>query len=155
MIPVRKHVATALGVVALLLLAPNCGGDSGSTGPGSTPDVTGNWTAVATYNNAQLQTTCTFNGSVSIAQSGTTFTGQVTGSVVTCVGPGGTASGNFDGPITGGQISGSTMNYSSGECTYTGTISGSPANRVQGNVSCNVAIGGTTYPFNGTWQISR
>jgi hypothetical protein len=146
------NLAAACAATLGLVLAASCGD---STGPNSTRDVNGNWTLAATYNSAQLQTTCTLNGSVSIAQTGTTFTGQVSGSVASCTGPGGTTSGSGDGPITGGQISGNTLSYSDVECTYTGTISGSPANRVDGSVSCNVAIGGTTYPFNGTWQISR
>jgi hypothetical protein len=140
----------ALGAIA----AVSCGGGD-STGPDSTRDIGGNWNGTATYNNAQLQITCTFSGSVSIVQSGTNFTGQVTGSVITCIGAGGASSGSGDGPITGGQVNGNTLSYSNGGCTYTGTITGTPANRVEGDVSCDVAIGGTTYPFDGTWQISR
>ena len=145
--------AAATCAAAGVLLVASCGGDS--TGPNSTRDIEGNWTIAANYNNAQLQTTCTLNGSASIAQSGTTFTGQVTGSIVTCAGPGGTTSGNADGAVTGGQINGSTLSYNNGECSYTGTITGTPANRVEGDTDCDVAIGGTTYPFTGTWVLSR
>jgi hypothetical protein len=153
MIRLPKGVAAALGALGLAIAAGSCGGDS--TGPESTRDVSGNWAATATYNNAQLQMTCTFSGSVSIVQSGTNFTGQVTGSVITCIGPGGASSGSGDGPITGGQVNGNALSYSDGVCAYTGTITGTPANRVEGDVSCDVAIGGTTYPFNGTWLFGR
>jgi len=145
------NVAAACAAAGLVLVA-SCGGDS--TGPNST-DLNGNWTIAATYNNAQLQTTCTLNGSLSIAQSGTTFTGQVSGSVLTCASPGGNASSNGDGPVTGGQINGNTVSYNDGQCTYTGTITGSPANRVEGSTACSVAIGGTAYPFTGTFVVSR
>lgn len=148
-----KSVVAVCVAMVLITAAVSCGGDS--TGPNGSANIAGNWTLTANYNNAQSQTTCTLNGSASIAQSGTTFTGQVSGSVIACTNPGGTTSGSGDGPITGGQINGNTVSYSDGECTYTGTVSGSPANRVQGDVNCNVAVGGTTYPFTGTWQISR
>jgi hypothetical protein len=146
------NVAAACAAAGLVLVA-SCGGDS--TGPNSTRDLNGNWTISANYNNAQLQTSCALNGSLSIAQSGTTFTGQVSGSILTCAGPGGNASGNADGPVTGGQINGNTVSYNNGECTYTGTITGSPANRAVGSTACSVAIGGTTYPFTGTFVVSR
>jgi hypothetical protein len=148
-----NHVTNLAAALGLILVA-SCGGDSFA--PNSTTrDINGNWTLAATYNNAQVQTTCTLNGSISIAQSGTSFTGQVSGSTTSCTGPGGTTSGSDDGPVTGGQINGNTLSYNDGGCTYTGTITGSPSNRVEGNVNCDVAIGGTTYPFNGTWLISR
>jgi hypothetical protein len=150
----RKGVAAALVALVAAIAAASCGGDD-STGPDSTTDISGNWNATATYNNAQLQTTCTFSGSVSLSQSGSNFTGQVSGSVLACTGPGGTTSGNADGPITGGQINGNAISYNNGECTYAGTITGSPANRAEGDVDCDVSIGGTSYPFTGTWLISR
>lgn len=138
-------------LVGLALLVSACSSDS--TGP--TADLNGIWSLTASYNNAQTQTTCTLNGQATLAQSGSTFTGQVTGSVVSCANPSGTTVGNADGPLTGGQVHGTVASYSDGSCNYSGTVSGSPANRVQGSVSCQIASGGTTYPFTGTWQLSR
>lgn len=152
MIRLRKSTAAVSAVLVVVVAGSSCDGDS--TGP-EARDISGDWTLTATYNSAQLQTTCTLDGLLSLDQSGSTFTGLVTGSLLTCSGPGGTTSSNADGPITGGQISGNTASYSDGECNYTGTISGSPANRVAGDVDCDVSIEGTTYPFTGTWQLSR
>ena len=146
-------MATCVAVV-FSMAAASCGGGD-SVGPNGTRDISGNWSLTANINSTQLQTTCTLDGVVAITQNGTTFTGQVSGSVVVCSGPGGTTSSSADGPVTGGQINGNEASYSDGQCTYTGTITGTPANRGQGNVNCSIPLGGTSYPFAGTWQISR
>lgn len=149
----RSAIATCVAVV-FWMAAASCGGGD-SVGPNATRDVSGNWNLTANINSSQLQTTCTLDGVVAITQNGATFTGQVSGSLVVCSGPGGTTSGSADGPVTGGQVNGNTMSYSDGQCTYTGTITGTPANRVQGIVNCNLPLGGTIYSFAGTWEASR
>jgi hypothetical protein len=149
-----KGLVAAGAAFGLMSAAASCGGGD-STGPNSTRDINGTWTISANYNHAASQTTCNLNGTLTIAQSGTTFTGQVSNSDASCSNPSGTTAGSGDGPIAGGQINGNSVNYSDGECAYTGTITGNPANRVAGNTNCNVAISGTTYVFTGTWQMSR
>ena len=80
---------------------------------------------------------------------------QVSGSAIQCTTPDGTASGTADGPLTGGQLNGNKVSYSDGECSYSGSITGNPPNRAQGNVNCSVPVAGTSYPFTGSWQLSR
>src|SRR4051812_25262464 len=114
-------------VVGAAMLVAACGGDS--TGPNSTANIGGNWNLSITASNAGLSLSCQGVGNVAISQNGANFTGNVTNSTQTCTGPGGTASSDMDGQLTGGQISGNSMTYSDGTCNYTGAISGSPANR--------------------------
>lgn len=144
--------AGAVAATAMLAALVACGGDA--TGP-QAPDINGSWQLTGTINNASLGITCQAAGDVAINQSGATFTGQVSNSQEVCSDGTNTTSGTIDGPITGGQISGTTATYSDGECTYTGTVSGTPANRIAGAVHCSVSVQGQTYPFDGTWQVSR
>jgi hypothetical protein len=141
----------AAGVTVSVLAA--CGGES--TGPNSTANIGGTWQVVASISNAGLQLSCTASGVVSVSESGQNFTGQVSGSSETCTGPGGSISDTIDGPLTGGQISGSSVSYSDGDCTYTGSMTGDPVNLIKGPVSCTIPIQGQNYQFTGTWQISR
>jgi hypothetical protein len=141
------------GIVTCSGLVLACGGDS--SGPNTPLSISGVWQLTANISNSSLSTTCVADGQVTISQSGQNFTGQVSGSTEVCSGPGGQASGSVDGSISGGQISGNSINYSDGTCTYTGTLTGSPPNRAQGNVSCSLPLQGQNFPFSGTWQISR
>ena len=125
----------------LIFAIAACGGDS--SGPSdSTVSIGGNWNLQANVSNSGLQVSCVLVGQVSITQC-------------QCTGPGGSAPFTGDGPLSGGSIDGSQVSYTDGICSYVGTVSGSPVNLIQGNVSCNFPIQGTNVPMNGTWQLSR
>lgn len=142
------RLAVLVGVLWLI----GCGGDS--TGPG-TVDITGTWLVTATLNNSSLGITCNEQGTATVTQSGTNVSGQFTNSLATCSTPSGTASESLDGPLTGGQVLGTTATFVNSECTYTGTISGSPPNRIQGAATCQVSVQGQVIPLTGTWLATR
>ena len=138
----------------LIFAIAACGGDS--SGPSdSTVSIGGNWNLQANVSNSGLQVSCVLVGQVSITQSGEQFNGQASNTEGQCTGPGGSAPFTGDGPLSGGSIDGSQVSYTDGICSYVGTVSGSPVNLIQGNVSCNFPSQGTTVPMNGTWQLSR
>jgi len=139
---------------SLALAAAACGGDS--SGPSdSTPSLAGAWSLEADVSNSSLQVSCVLTGTVTLTQSGSQFSGQASNTSGLCTAPGQSEPFTGDGPLTGGTISGSQVSYTDGICTYTGTMSGDPINRIQGNVSCDFPIQGTDVPMNGTWQLSR
>lgn len=143
-------------IAATLALAGFCAALAAcedSTGPAA--NIDGDWELAAAISNSSIQVSCQVVGTVSIFQDGDTFNGEIEGSTETCMGPGGTITGNVDGAITGGQISGRRVTYTDGFCNYDGTASGSPANRITGSVNCTVPVQGTNYPFSGTFTVSR
>jgi len=140
--------------LVLPLVATACGGNS-STGPSGPMSIAGTWSFSVNVSNSGLSTSCTAQGQVTINQNSSQFNGTYS-DASTCTGPGGTTSSNNAGNISGGQISGSQVSFSDdGGCNYTGTGSGSPVNRLSGNVSCTYAISGQNYTFSGTWQASK
>lgn len=140
-------------LLALTVFAVACGGDS-STGPSS---IAGTWQFSDTLSNGQLSVSCSSTASVNITQSGATFSGSIISGTTTCTGPGGQTSTNLAGVgITSGQVNGSSVSFNDdGGCSYTGTVSGNPANRVSGNETCVISVAGTNYTFTGTWQTTR
>ncbi len=141
----------ALAAFAVLLAA--CGGSS--TGPSMPASIGGTWSYSANISNTQLQTSCQATGTVTINQSGSQFSGSNTGNSV-CTGPGGTSAGPAGGTISGGQVTGNSLTFVDDQgCSYSGAASGSPTNRMSGQVTCPLSVGGTTYQFTGTWTASR
>jgi hypothetical protein len=151
----RYPCMTALVIAASLSLALAACGGSDATAPDTVANIAGTWNLSETFSNSSQGISCNATGNVLIAQTGATFTGQVTGSTATCTTPSGPFTSNVDGSITGGQINGNSVTYSDGTCNWTGTVSGSPINRVSGNLNCTLAVSGQNYPFSGTWQITR
>ena len=144
--------ATACATLCASATLAACGD---ATGVGRVPSVGGDWQLHTMTSSVELGVTCEADGMVSITQRGQNFTGEVSESRETCSGPGGTAIGDVDGALLGGQISGNTLTYSDGSCDYSGTVSGSPANRVMGEMSCTVVLQSGTYVLSGTWRLMR
>ena len=147
----RRWLILLLPSVAL---AAACGSDSSGPNDGP-PSLAGVWSLEADVSNGSLQVSCVLTGMVTITQSGNQFSGQASNTSGLCTAPGQSEPFTGDGPLTGGTISGSQVSYTDGVCTYTGTMSGDPVNRIQGDVSCDFPIQGTDVPMNGTWQLSR
>lgn len=146
--------ARGLGVsaaIAAIAIVTACGD---ATGPGAVT-LDGDWLLNVTISSSSLGVTCQADGPLTLSQTGRNFSGEVSGSIETCTGPGGTAYDNVDGLITGGQIDGDRVTYSDGTCDYVGTASGRPTNRISGDISCVLSLEGTDYPFTGTWLMSR
>ncbi|HEY7235476.1 MAG TPA: hypothetical protein VH539_15080 [Gemmatimonadaceae bacterium] len=145
-----------LGVVAACSLVAACGASSDATAPQGPRNIGGGWSVAIAMSNASLRITCQGNGLMSLVQTGTNFTGYVSNSGLLCTGPGGSAGGSWDGPLTGGQVSGSEVSMSDDTgCSYNGTASGNPVNRIDGHVTCMVPAQGSVYPFSGPFVATR
>jgi len=142
------------GAVVICMAAAACGGDGG-TAPDPPLDIAGAWQISVTVHNNALAMSCQAAGPASFTQSGATFTGEVKGSTGSCDLPTDTTATSVDGDITDGQIVGRTVTYTNSGCHYSGTVSGTPANAISGDVNCTVNQGGQAYPFNGTWNAAR
>jgi hypothetical protein len=146
------RTCAALVVLALSLLA--CGSDAG-TNPSPVANLTGVWTYSRNLSSAAAGASCIFTGSVTLAQSGTSFNGEGPATSVCTDALGNISTTSGTSPFVGGQVNGQQVTFSIGVCSATGTISGSPANRMSGSESCPIASGGVTYIFTGPWQASR
>ena len=149
-----RTFARILALVALSAVV-SCGG-GGSTGP-SLPSVDGDWHLTALVRN-NGPVSCFIDGALTISQSGDHFTGQVSGSTRYCLTttPGdSTDEGDVDGSITGGTITHNvTLSFSEGGCFFKdGLIV--DAQPVNGGAICNLSYQGQSYPFDGTFQLSR
>lgn len=142
-----------LGLIAAAVAA--CG-DS-PTGPSAlqTRNIAGAWNYSESFSNASAGISCQATGTIVINQSSANFTGSSSGSGVCTDSWGNTIDSSGAGGVSGGQISGIQVAFSAGPCEYSGTISGTPTNRMSGSVSCVIAAGGTNYPFTGTWTATR
>jgi hypothetical protein len=136
---------------AMLFAATACSGDS----TGLSTNLSGAWQFSENFSNSTLQMSCTSTGTVNMSHTGSSLAGNFTQTGI-CTAPSiGTVDNSGSGTIVGGQVSGNRVSFQSGECTYTGTLTGSPANRITGTVTCVIALVGQTFTFNGTWQAGR
>lgn len=151
---VLHRAVRRLCVIGLALVAVGCGGSTEPSGPAN---IAGIWTFTDAISNSQLSASCNTTASANVIQSGSTFTGTTVSGTQTCTVGTQVTTGSVAGTtFNGGQINGSSVSFiDSGGCSYTGTLSGNPANRMSGNETCSVAISGTNYQFTGTWQASR
>jgi len=144
--------ASAGAVVTALAVLASCGGSS--TGP-KAADLSGNWKWSANVTNSTVATSCVISGGFAISQTGSNFTAQASTFGEHCTSPEGPANAIFSGFFSGsGQISGETTTYSFAGCSFTGTATGTPVNRVTGTARCS-NVEGPNYPFDGTFVISR
>ena len=139
----RHGTGVAAGCLCLAMLLA-C---ADSLGPQS---LAGTWA----HSEALSAPACTSNGTLTIVATATGFTGTVTLGACT------TSFGIFRGPrdapttadISQGQGSGTAITFQTPSCTYQGTLSGIPPDRMNGTVSCSDADWGA---YAGTWQSSR
>ena len=138
--------------MATLLLVAACGG-SISTAP-STLNIQGTWNFSDAVSNTALAVSCQSTRTGKLSQLGSTFSILVSNGTQVC-----TQNGSVDFDLSGfsgGQINGTDLSFvDDSGCNYTGTISGSPPNRLWGVESCTLALSGVQYIFLGTWQASR
>ena len=146
-----RKASVGVVVTALAVLA-SCGGNS--TGP-KTADLSGAWKWSANVSNSTAATSCVISGGFAISQTGSNFTAQASTFGESCTSPQGPANAVYSGFMSGsGQISGATATYSFAGCSFTGTATGTPVNRVSGTARCS-DVDGPTYPFDGTFVMSR
>ena len=134
-----------------------CGGKD-STAPANPPTIAGTWAFAGSIGNAQLSYSCVLSGStLTVNQTGSTFTGVLGSGTMVCTAPGGASvDTTSDSNISAGRISNGSVSFADQDgCQYSGTISGTPPDRLSGAVTCLIALSGTSYTFTGTWQASR
>ncbi len=144
---------------AVALACVTAVGCSDSTGPADAgptiPSIGGVW-RFSDGISAHAYASCASAGVITIAQSGAQFTGAIVAAIGACTLYDGTVvvnSGSLQ--MTGGKISGNQVTFVAPFCQYSGTISGSPPNRLSGLESCSISIAGQTKEFSGPWQASR
>ena len=140
-----------LAVLSVVLVA-GCGGDS--TSPNA--DVSGLWTYNAT-NVVGGGITCSItNVSMTLTQSGTTFSGTVAaGGTLTCSSPSGSDTESLGNDvIANGLINGNGIQFDIGtqDLHNTGTLSG---NSMSGTVTIRVATGTATIILTGNFTAVR
>ena len=142
--------------MATLLLVVACGGSS-STAP-TTLNIAGTWNFSDNISNSGLAASCSSTSTATVSQTGSSFTANVFNGTQVCT-QNGSVFSNLSGlsaVVSGGQINGTGLSWvDDSGCNYTGTISGSPPNRLSGSESCTIALSGAQYVFLGTWQAAR
>jgi hypothetical protein len=137
---------------SILALALVLGACSDSTGPKAL-NVSGNWTyAVTNLNGAGLS--CNATGTtVTLLQTGTTFTGTYSGGTLNC---GSVGSSNLGtGTVTSGTVNNNavTFSFDTTDWTNTGTASGSS---VSGTTTVRLVLtGGQTVVMTGNFSMVR
>jgi len=138
----------ALGVVA----AAACSG-SDATGP-NTSGLGGSWKFQETLSNAALALTCADSATVTVTQSGQTFTANYV-QVGTCNANGQAVDNSGSGSITNGRVVGDSVSFNEDICAYAGTFTGSPATSMNGSVTCTDTSSGVPVVVAGNWVMNR
>ena len=134
-----------------------CGG-SDSTAPSGPPNIAGTWTLNLNFSNTQLAASCSIQSAVVVfTQTGASFSGTTNSGTQICTVAGQSQTTSVAGGTwLGGQINGTEISFNSqGGCSVVGTVSGNPPNSMNGTLVCTLAVNGTTFTFNGTWNGSR
>jgi len=128
-------------------------GASDSTAPGST-GVNGSWKFQELLGSSSLGLTCSDSATITLAQSGQTFTGNYAQTGV-CSQNGQTGPNDVSGSITNGTIRGDSVFFNEDTCLYSGTTTGTPATSMGGNVDCPDSSTGQLIDITGTWLMTR
>jgi hypothetical protein len=129
-----------------------------ATEPSAPLSLDGNWTFTTSYSSTELGGACSITAAaVTFVQTGLTFNGTITSGSETCIVAGLGSPQDISGALLGGgQITGSSLMFSSGGgCQFSGNGTGSPANSLGGNVACTAMVSGKNYPLTGTWEAHR
>lgn len=148
---------TPLALTLVLALGLAAWGCSSSTAPSGPVNIAGNWDFTGSFTNNQISSSCQVSSStVTLTQTGNAFSGAFTGGTENCTISGAKQSFSLVGlTFTGGQISGEAVSFvDDGGCTYKGTVSGSPTNKMSGTLDCVTALGAAD-TLSGNWQASR
>lgn len=138
-------------IPAVVLVLVACGGDS--SGPGT--NLTGNWLySVSNLTTGGLR--CSSSGTtLSITQSGSTFSGSYSGGTMTCTSASGASSFLIGtGTIISGSLSGNSVSFDldSSDCHNVGTLTGSS---ISGTVTVLLTVDATNYTLTGNFGAAR
>lgn len=154
-----KYKKSVVAGLALIILS-GCGGD-GTTGPPEpqNADVEGVWSYDASNLAGTLSgfaVTCSIAGStMTLIQSGATFSGTSGSGTLTCSAGGITISDPFPtGPVTNGQVDGNNVQFDFGtpDWRHTGTVTGGS---MSGSVTIILALEDEVVILNGQWASAR
>lgn len=142
-----------LAVLGLGVLA-GCGG-----GDPPNPNATGTWTyssSMVGSGNAAGVTCNISNLTLTINESGTTFSGTYSGGVIACQGPGGSSStATGSGSVASGSLVHNAVNFDFDNSSWHHT-GGLTDNQMSGSFSAQLSdASGTPLPFTGSWTASR
>ena len=140
-------------IASIVLTVVACGADK-ATAP---LNLTGKWQYADNISNSELLTTCASNVTFDITQTGAGFTGKVSSGSETCTSQtAGTSVVSLVGAvINGSEISNTSVSFTSGTCSWSGTGSGDPVNHLEGQETCTLTISGLQHVFNGSWNAVR
>jgi hypothetical protein len=132
--------------VAVVLLSVAC---DGHTGPRPT-DLTGEWqfSDSTTATSPIGPITCTAAALLNLVQDGVTLSVMTSSGTRTC----GTNAIPWSLSIVDGTLSGRSVSLKNVSCTFTGTLSGDPPDRMDGQESCYEIHPGVGLTFIGPWQ---
>ena len=139
-----------LFILAAITTLAACGD---STSPG--PNLGGSW-LYSVSNLTSGSVTCSSSGTtLSITQSGATFSGSYSGGTLTCLTPSGSSSGLIGtGAVVSGSLSGNAVSFDldTGDWHNSGSISGGS---MSGSVTVRLTISGTTFVLSGNFGAAR
>lgn len=142
-------------LIGLALLVSACGGGSDATNPNQDAQIGGTWSFSHNISDRVVGISCTGSGQIVINQSGTQFTGNANQRGLCTASDGSSVDASGQSSIQGGQVNGMGVSFRGGNCAYTGTASGSPINRLDGQETCQLDAGGQTLNLAGTWSAGR
>ena len=127
-----------------------CAGDTRS-GPAAIPNVTGVWNINWSNLNATNVSCFATGGRITLAQSGTTFSGAYSSALVQC---NGTALGTASGVVVNGYLIGNVIAFDmdTPDLHQSGTVTGSS---MIGSATWRIEGNGTIYLLTGTWAAAR
>lgn len=116
------------------------------------PEIDGFWEFAETL--AGSGASCSSSGFLNLEQDGSAFAGSAFRRLQ-CSTPSGPVSQDFSGRITGGRIQGGSVSFEFADCRYSGSLAGTPPDRMAGRGSCTLRTGAQTLSLDSRWTASR
>jgi hypothetical protein len=137
-----------------MILLTGCGDDEGG-GPSDDLDISSVWSfSGEAESTGGLSGTCSFAGTLALAQTGTTAAGTIDGPLTCDISDVGEVNDDLDGePVEGIQVDGTDVSWSQDNCEFTGETQND--DRIEGDLNCTTSYLGVPVNVVGTWQMSR
>jgi hypothetical protein len=134
-----------------------CGGSDGPSEPVAVAQIGGAWNFSETFSESRLGLMCTNRATVTIAQSGATFSASAA-QTGTCSDASGTYDNSGTFQLIEGKIDQTSVSWrddGSPICRYSGNMSGTPPSRMAGSVRCAGVVNGISLESRGSWEMTR
>jgi hypothetical protein len=153
---VQTKPVRGMALLSMVLLASACSSaDNGTTAPTGTAEVAGPWRWLANVSNSQFGVSCAEYGQLTLSQSGDQVSGVLENASAVCLANGHAYQFDPGEQFTGGVDSVNDFRYSDAACRFTGTLSGSPANKAQGQALCDIHSADLNVTVAGRWDMER